>query len=277
MQKSVNAADVNKCAVFGQIFYRSFNNVAFFDIAERDGFLFINHRIGQHFTRKHDVVAAAAEFDNFRFDVLSPIRIEVANRARINLRTGQKRFHAVQVNPQSAFGFVHHATRNRSFFVESLFDFVPRFATQSVKARKCRRRVARVNVSDNDFNFIALLNRNFAFVGRKFFSWHNSFGFVAKIHHHAAVRHADDFARYQFARMINCLLLLEFFENRTKIFTIVRLFFIRIGFNRRCDLCFFHRYFIGGLIVCFLNNRSFVFLRFFSFVYNLVCHYRINK
>src|SRR5207237_4917553 len=129
-----------------------FDDIALVDIAERFVSLLIDDFVGQNFSGKDDVIALAAKLDYFGFDVLSDVAVKTANRARINLRAGQKRFDAVNINSQTAFRLVHDATNYRRFAVVSLFELVPRFTTNRVHTRKHRRRVARVNAADDDFD-----------------------------------------------------------------------------------------------------------------------------
>ncbi len=82
----------------------------------------------QLLTRSHDVAALLVQLDDADFDVLALKRVEVAHRAQINLRAGQKRACAENVDGQTALDAVDDARFYRRLVVEGLFDIVPGLA-----------------------------------------------------------------------------------------------------------------------------------------------------
>src|SRR5687768_14727191 len=187
VKKPVNAADVHKRAVIGQIRHTAFDDVAFLDAAQRFGFLLIDDLIGQNFARKHDIAALAAKANNFGFNILADKFIEIADGARINLRAGQKRFDAFHIYLQTALGFVGDSSGNGVAAVVGFFNRIPSQTVLRVGVRQNRRSVARRNIFDNDFDFIASFDAYFALDGRKFFKRDDAFGFVTEINQNAAL------------------------------------------------------------------------------------------
>ena len=80
MEQAVDPADINKSTVLGKILDRAFDDVADIDLVQRRGFLFVHCDVGDDLARQNDVVAASAELDDLRFDILADVTIEAADR-----------------------------------------------------------------------------------------------------------------------------------------------------------------------------------------------------
>jgi hypothetical protein len=103
VKEAINAADINKRAIFGQVLHRSVDDVPKVNILERFSLLLVDLQVGDHLPGKDDVVPTPAEFDDLRLDLLANLRIQVADRTRIDLRARQECIEAIEVDLQAAY------------------------------------------------------------------------------------------------------------------------------------------------------------------------------
>ena len=88
VQQAVDAAEVNECAVFGQVLYYASEDRAFFEVAEQLGALFGLFLLQKLFARNHHVPTLFVQLDDGDVERLPFHRVEVANRAQVDLRAG---------------------------------------------------------------------------------------------------------------------------------------------------------------------------------------------
>src|SRR5436190_16465996 len=152
MQQTVNTADINKCAVLGQVLDRAVDNIADVDRGERFGLLLINDFVGDDLARENDIVSTPAEFYDLGLDLFADVAVEISCGSGIDLRARQKRFDAVDLDLQTAFGFIDDLANNCAFFAISGLDLAPSFSGQSVGTRQLWRRVTGVNCANDDLD-----------------------------------------------------------------------------------------------------------------------------
>src|SRR5215475_9517501 len=124
MQKAIDAAEVNECAVVGQILNGSGEDAALFEVLQRlralRGLLFL-----KDFLAGDDHVAALlVQLDNADFNLLADVGVQIANRANLQLRAGKKRLDA-DIDGQAALHAAENRTRQNGLLVGSLLDRVP--------------------------------------------------------------------------------------------------------------------------------------------------------
>ncbi len=112
MQQSVDSAEIDKSAVFGEILHRPGDDRAFgqmFQSAMPPGFHFVFDR---QLARNHDVSAAAIQFDDLNRNILADELIEIVNGTHVHLRARHKGCHA-DIHGQSTFGAFEDAPRDQ--------------------------------------------------------------------------------------------------------------------------------------------------------------------
>ena len=219
MQQAVNPAQVNKRAVVGQVLDLPFDDDALFEVVERVALLRLVLFIKDGLARQDDVRALAIELDDLGFDLLILERVEVAERARINLRAGQERRDAVHINAQAALDALDDAPFDRRAFAVSLLQIVPRAHAHGVGARQDGLPFLRLHALDEHFDFVAALDHDLA-VLHELFERHETFGLEAEVYDDATVVDADDLAGHDRAFLevgLFGLLLLVLFEDRAEV------------------------------------------------------------
>src|SRR4029077_19473518 len=124
MQQAVDAAQVDKSAIVREVFHHAGHDGALLQVFKRCGLPFGAFLLYGQFARNHDVSAPAIQLDDFDGDVQTDEGIEVANRTRINLRTGHKPGDP-DIHGEPAFHAAHHPARNNQLLLGSLFEIFP--------------------------------------------------------------------------------------------------------------------------------------------------------
>src|SRR6267378_3645332 len=126
MQQSVNAAEIDERAIVGQILNLPFNDNLFFYLIQcvifSTGIALFEHGLA----RKDDVRSLSIQLNYLGFNLLVAQRIQVANRAHIDLRSRQKGRDAVDVDAQAPFDALNYSSFDYRSIVVSFFEIVPR-------------------------------------------------------------------------------------------------------------------------------------------------------
>ena len=94
VEQTVDAAEVDERTVLGEVLDDALDDLALFQALERrllEGRALL---LEQHAARQHDVAALLVELDDLELEALVEERVEVADRAQIDLRARQERLHA---------------------------------------------------------------------------------------------------------------------------------------------------------------------------------------
>src|SRR5450631_4014606 len=94
MQQPVDATQVDEGPVLGEVLDDTLDDLAFLELIER---LLLERRsflLKQHPARQNDVAALLVELDDLEAVALAEQVVEVAHRAKIDLRTRQERLDA---------------------------------------------------------------------------------------------------------------------------------------------------------------------------------------
>src|SRR5437899_2723807 len=101
MQKSVDTAEIDERAIVGQILNLPFNDNLFFYLVEgvifSTGVALLEHGLA----RKDDIRSLSIQLNYLGFNLLVAQRIQIANRAHIDLRSRQKGRDAIDVDAQA--------------------------------------------------------------------------------------------------------------------------------------------------------------------------------
>ena len=138
VQQTINAAEIHKRAVIGEVLDLAFNNDVLFDLLERlilaASVLLFDHSL----TRQNYIGALPIELDDFGFDCLVAQTVEISHRPYVNLRARQKRGDAVDIDAQAALDAIDDAPFDAAAFAIGLLQVVPRLHAHGVGARKHR-------------------------------------------------------------------------------------------------------------------------------------------
>ena len=102
VQQAVDAAQVDERAVVGQVLHRAGQDRVLAQLLQRLGALLALLFFQQLLARDHDVAALLVQLDDADFEVGALQRIEIAHRAQIDLRSGQERARAQDIDRQAA-------------------------------------------------------------------------------------------------------------------------------------------------------------------------------
>src|SRR5208282_2167109 len=107
MEQAVDSAEVDECAVVGDVLDGAFEDYAFFQHLE--GLLFERGALALEdaAARHHDVAAGAVELEDLKAAALPDVAVEVARGPNVHVRAGQERRDA-DIDFESAFDFAQH-------------------------------------------------------------------------------------------------------------------------------------------------------------------------
>ena len=138
----------------------------------------------QLLARGHDVAALLVQLDDADIDLVTLQAIEIAHRAQINLRTGQKGARAQNVDGQAALDAIDDARLDRSLIVEGLLDLVPGAQALRLLVREVDVALFGVAGLAHHGDLVAALNGHVAFVVLEFRDRNHALGLVADVDHH---------------------------------------------------------------------------------------------
>src|SRR6188508_1854664 len=138
VQQTVNAANVDKRSVLRQVLNGPLDDISDIDLRQRCRLFGVDDLIGYYFSGQDNVVSPSAELDDLGLDILSNIRVQTADRTRIDLGTRQKCLNTVDVDTQAAFGLIDDAAGDRCLALICRFDLVPDLSAQGVYVGKLR-------------------------------------------------------------------------------------------------------------------------------------------
>ncbi len=90
MQQSVDAAQVDKRAIFGEVLHRAGDHRTFHQMFQRGALADVDFFFHRRLTRNHHVAAAPVELDNLDRYILPDEQIQIVHWARIGLRAGHE-------------------------------------------------------------------------------------------------------------------------------------------------------------------------------------------
>ncbi len=135
MQQAIDAAQVDERAVVGDVLHRPAQHLALGQRLERGllllGVLFLEQRLA----RQDDIAALLVDLDDAHAEFLSAQRVEVPDRAHVDLRTREEGADA-DVHRQAALDPLDDAANDDFPLGVGLFDLVPDLHLLGLLARQ---------------------------------------------------------------------------------------------------------------------------------------------
>ena len=184
VEQAVEAAEIDERAVLGQVLHDAGQDRSFFEVLERLGALFVLLAFEQIFARDDDVAALLVQLDDGDFDGLALHAVEIADGAQVNLRAGQERVRAENVDGQAALDAVDHDGLDRLLLVVGLFDFFPGVDALRLLVREVDVALFGLALVAHHVDFVAGLELGLALVIENFGQRQHAFRLGADIDDH---------------------------------------------------------------------------------------------
>jgi len=161
VQQAVETAETEKSAVVGEVLDDALDDHALAQVLHLVGagavFGFKNRA-----PRDDDIAAVAVEFDDLEFQFLAFQIGEVAHRAHVHQRAGQKRADAVEVHDETALDLVQQKPLDDVAALARLFKARPGADVARALARQQRLAEAVLKAVQRHFHDVALADLQFA-------------------------------------------------------------------------------------------------------------------
>ncbi len=126
VQQAVYTAQVDKDPKVDDVFDRSLQHLANFELLQNLLALLFELLLDEFAVRYHDVLVGGVQLHNSELHALLQIRVEVAYRAHIDLRTWQECFEAIEeLHDHTAFDTADDGSFDNFFFLVDLFNALP--------------------------------------------------------------------------------------------------------------------------------------------------------
>ena len=186
VQQPVDAAQVDERAVVGDVLDDALEDLALGEHVERVLLLFGVLFLEQRLARQHDVAALLVHLDDAHAQLLPAQRVEVANRAHVDLRSGQERADA-DVDGQPALDALDDAADDDLALGVGLLDLVPDLHLLRFFAGQDDVAFAILGALEQDVDDVAGLHGDLAALVEELGELDDAFGLVADVD--------DDFRR----------------------------------------------------------------------------------
>ena len=127
VQQAVYAAKVDERTVFGDVLDHTVDSLTFCQVADDFGALFGTGLFKDRTTRHNDVATATVHFQNLERLLETHQWARVTHRAHVNLRAGQERNSAAQINSKAAFDTAKDRAFDALFVGVCFFQTIPGF------------------------------------------------------------------------------------------------------------------------------------------------------
>src|SRR5258708_22934444 len=229
VEQTVNAAQVNKSSVVGEVLHRPGHDGVFLQRFECLGALAGVFFFQNRFARNHNVAALLVQLDHADFNLLALQHVEVADRMYVHLGTRHERFYA-DVHLNSSLDPLHDLSFDRSLGQMRLVNLFPYPHALRALMREQHRAFFIPAMLHHDGDFVAGLEFNVAVRVGDFGNRHQALGLESDVHNNVRGRDFDHAA----------------FEH--VVFTGRRFGFQGIGLQRggKVVVVFFFLFFLGG-------------------------------
>ena len=136
VQQTVEAAEVDEHAVFGDVLGLALDDLAFGQGLEQSGALGVAFFFKQHAAGNDDVAAAAVDFENTELKLLADQSVHVRNRTEVHMRTGQEGFHAAEIDGVAALDAAGDGAGDDAVLFQHFFELVEQLHTLGLVERK---------------------------------------------------------------------------------------------------------------------------------------------
>ncbi len=127
VQKPVDTAQIHERTVFGDVLDHTVDGLAFGQVADHFGALFGTGFFQDRTARNNDVATAAVHFQNNERLLQAHKRASIAHRTHIDLRAGQERNSAAQIDCKATLDATEDGAFDALFFLVGLFQTIPGF------------------------------------------------------------------------------------------------------------------------------------------------------
>ncbi len=135
MQQAVDAAEINERTVLGDVLDHAVDDLTLFEVGHELGALLGAALFENRAARHDDVAAAAVHLEDLERLSHAHERGDVADRADVDLATGQERHGAVEVDRVAALHLVEDGAVDALAGLEGLLELHPRLFAASLVAR----------------------------------------------------------------------------------------------------------------------------------------------
>ena len=185
MQQAVDAAQVDKRAVVGEVLHRAGEHRALAQLLQGGRALGVLLFFQDFLAADDHVAALLVQLDDADFDLLAEIAVQIAHRANLKLRAGQKRLQA-DIDGEAALDAADHRAHHRRLVVGGLLDHVPH--AQALGLLVADQVAAfRLLALDHHVDHVAGLELDRAGVIDHLLQRHQALGLQAHIHHQVLV------------------------------------------------------------------------------------------
>src|ERR1700685_819061 len=182
VQQAVDAAEIHKGAVVGEILDHSSQNRSLFQMLQSFGSLFTLLSFEHLLARDHDVAAFLVQLNDCNFERLSLHRIEIAGRTQISLGAGEKCHRPHNVDGEATLDALHHCGANRLLLVIGFLNLIPRAQLLSFLVREVDVAFLSFTLIAHYINFVAGLESGLALKIQHLGQGQHAFGLGADVH-----------------------------------------------------------------------------------------------
>ncbi len=190
MDKSIHAAQVDKCAVRNDVLDGTFDDLTLFELA--DDLVLLSFELGfnESLVGDNDILVLVVDLDDLEFHGLVNIHVVVANGFDIDLGTRQESLDAEDVDDETAFGLALDITGDNLLVVVGFVDTLPRLEDEGTLVGELELAVGIFLAFHVDFDFVADLEIG---VVTKFGSVDDAVGLETDVDNHLAGVDGDNF------------------------------------------------------------------------------------
>src|SRR3954470_6288807 len=200
MQQTVDTAEINKCAIVGNVLDDAFDDRSFLQAGE-ERIAFRALRLLKHRAPRNDyVVALAIELDNLEIELFAFVGIGVLHRTNINQRTGKESADPVHHDRKSTFYLaIYQALHQRALF-HGFFEVMPCCEPLGLLARQTRFTIAVLERLNGNCDVVSNVDFDLATVVSEFVRRDKTLGLQTGINNDEVLVYSDDFGRDDFTR-----------------------------------------------------------------------------
>src|SRR6202041_321385 len=129
MEQAIEAAQIDECAVVGEVLDGTSGDAALFESRERDRLLGVLLLFEQLLAADNDVAALLVQLDDADFNLGADVAVQIADRTDFDLRTRQKRLDA-DVDGQTTLDPAKNHALDGCFVVCRLLELVPHLVAE---------------------------------------------------------------------------------------------------------------------------------------------------
>ncbi len=181
VEKTVNTAQINKCAVISDVLYNAFNHLAFSQIADQFRTLFSAGFFHDGAPRDNDVATLTVHFQNLERLGYMHQRANITNGAHVNLAAWQESHSTAKINREATLHAAKDNAINAFSFGGHFFKAHPSFFALGFFAAEHGFTQGIFNALKKNFNDAANFNVGFFAGLGKIFEWNAAFGLQANV------------------------------------------------------------------------------------------------